>query len=47
MKKALVLDPEDIKELIAEKFNVPKSNVFKSQYSYTVTLEEESSKGEE
>lgn len=36
MKKGLILDNEDIKKLIAEKFGVPESNVIKSQYSYTV-----------
>lgn len=39
MKDALVVDANDIKAILAEKFNVPESNVIKSQYSYTVILE--------
>ena len=41
MKNAIVLDPNDIKKILAEKFNVPESNVIKSQYSYTVVTESE------
>lgn len=39
MRKAIVLDPEDIKSILAEKYDVPVKNVIKSQYSYTVVLE--------
>lgn len=38
MKDALVVDANDIKAILAEKFNVPESNIIKSQYSYTVIL---------
>ena len=38
MKKAIVLDSNDIKAILAEKFCVPESDVIKSQYSYTVIL---------
>ena len=39
MKNAVVLDANDIKKILAEKFGVPESNIIKSQYSYTVILE--------
>ena len=38
MKDALVVDANDIKAILAEKFNVPENNIIKSQYSYTVIL---------
>lgn len=41
MKNAIVVEPSDIKEILAEKYGVPESNVIKSQYSYTVILEPE------
>jgi len=41
MKQAVVVDANDIKKILAEKFDVPEENVFKSQYSYTITLEKE------
>lgn len=41
MRKAIVLDPDDIKTLIAEKFGVEPKDVIKSQYSYTVILKED------
>lgn len=39
MKNAIVVDTNDIKEILAEKYGVPVENVIKSQYSYTVILE--------
>ena len=39
MKNAIVLEPNDIKKILAEKFNVPENNVIKSQYSYTIIKE--------
>lgn len=42
MKQAIVLDSNDIKKIIAEKFGVPEENVIKSQYSYTVITEDKS-----
>lgn len=39
MKNALVFDANDIKKVLAEKFNIPESNIIKSQYSYTVILD--------
>lgn len=44
MKKAIVIDANDIKQILAEKFNVPLENVIKSQYSYTVVIEDEDEK---
>lgn len=41
MKKALMVSSDDIKKILSEKFGVPESNIIKSQYSYTVVLEEE------
>ena len=41
MKQAIVIEPSDIKKILAEKYNVPESNVIKSQYSYTVILDSE------
>lgn len=39
MKKAVVVDANDIKAILAEKFGVSPENVIKSQYSYTVAIE--------
>ena len=36
MQKAIILDSNDVKKLIAEYFHVDESAVIKSQYSYTV-----------
>lgn len=41
MKKAIVLDQDDIKAIIAEKYDVSEKNVIRSQHSYTVILEKE------
>lgn len=41
MKNAIVVEPSDIKRMLADKYNVPESNIIKSQYTYTVVLEEE------
>ena len=40
MKKAIVVDANDIKAILAEKYGVPEDHVIKSQYSYTVILPE-------
>lgn len=45
-KDAKVLSQEGIKLLIAKEYGVPPENVFRSQYSYVVTLEEDQ-KGED
>ena len=41
MKNALLIEPSDIKKLLAEKYNVSEDKVIKTQYSYTVILESE------
>lgn len=40
MKKAVVIDANEVQTMLAERFGVPVKNVIKSQYSYTVILEE-------
>lgn len=40
MKQAILVEQDDIKQMLAEKYEVPISNVVRSQYSYTVILEE-------
>lgn len=40
MKKGIVLDAEDVRKIVAEKFGVKPDRVIKSQYSYTVITEE-------
>ena len=44
MKNAIVLDANDVKKLIAEKFGVSEDCVIKSQYSYTVVVEKDKDK---
>lgn len=46
LKNALVIEPGDIKKILAEHFEVPENNVIKSQYSYTVILTDEKEKEE-
>lgn len=41
MKNAIVVDANDIKMILAEKFNVPETSIIKSQYSYIVVLDKE------
>lgn len=38
MKQAVVIDANEVREILAEKFDVPVESVIKSQYSYTVIL---------
>ena len=47
MKAAIVIEPSDIKKLLAEKYDVPEGNVIKSQYSYTVVFNKEKKETEE
>ena len=44
MKKSILIEPGDIKKMLAERFHVPESSVLKIQYSYTVILEDEKEK---
>ena len=41
MKKAIVIDSNEVKAILAEHFKVEESNVIKSQYTYTIILSEE------
>lgn len=41
MRKAVVIDADDIKKILAEKFGVDEKNIIKSQYSYTVITDED------
>lgn len=45
MKQAIVVDANDVKQILAQHFNVKPDNVIKSQYSYTI-ITEQVSKGE-
>lgn len=40
MTSGIILDAEDIKKLIAEKFGVDEKDIIKSQYSWIVRKEE-------
>lgn len=40
MKKAVVADANDIKEILAAHFGVKPENVIKSQYSYTIMFDD-------
>ena len=40
MKSAVVVDANDMKEILAKHFGVKPENVIKSQYTWTVILEE-------
>lgn len=41
MKKGIILEANDIKKIIAERFNVDESKVIKSQYSWAVVTDDE------
>lgn len=41
MKEAILIEPNDIKAILAKHFNVPEANIIKTQYSYTVILKSE------
>lgn len=47
MREAIVIDADDIKKMLAEKYGVPEKDVIKSQYSYTVILPKEESAPDE
>lgn len=40
MTSGIILDADDIKKLIAEKFDVDEKDIIKSQYSWIVRKEE-------
>ena len=41
MRKAIVVDADDVKKILAEKFGVDEKNIIKSQYSYTVITDKD------
>lgn len=45
MKKAIVVDANDMKKILAEYFNVAPECVIKSQYSYTIIIDDASRDG--
>ena len=46
MKKAIVVDANDVRKIQAEHFGVKEENVIKSQYSYTIITEKEENNNE-
>lgn len=42
MTNGIILDQDDVKKLIAEKFGADEKDVIKTQYSYVVKKSEES-----
>ena len=47
MKNAIVIESNDIKKILAEKFNVPEESIIKSQYSYTSVLDDKEKNNKE
>ena len=47
MKRALVVDMNDVKMILAKHFEVKPEAVIKSQYSWTIVMEEDQAKPEE
>lgn len=47
MRPAIVIDADDIKKMLAEKYGVPEKDVIKAQYSYTVILPKDESDSDE
>lgn len=41
MKPAIVLSADDVRKIIAEKFDVDVKDVIRNQYTYTVITEEQ------
>ena len=41
MKNAIVLDQNDIKRILAEKYGVKEADIIKSQYSYIIVKPDE------
>lgn len=46
MKRGIVLDADDVKQIIAEKYGVAVDKIIKSQYSYIVIMDENTAKDE-
>lgn len=41
MSNGIILDADDIKKILAEKFNVDEKDVIKTQYSYIIKKDSE------
>lgn len=46
MRKAIVLDTDDLKKIIAQHFGVDEKSVIKAQYTFTVITDKETEKNE-
>lgn len=46
MKEAILVDANEVKKMLAEKFQVPQRNIIKAQYSYTVIMDKEDTEEE-
>ena len=46
MTKGIILDADDIKKIVAEKYGVDVKDVIKTQYSYIVKTEAEEPSGD-
>lgn len=44
MQKAIVIDAKDVRKILADHFSVKEENVIKSQYSWTIVIEEKEEK---
>ena len=45
MRDAIYLDTNDIKGILAEKYDVPETNIVKAQYSFTIILDDSNGGG--
>ena len=41
MRNAIVLDANDIKKILAERYGVDEKDIIKSQYSFTIMVPED------
>lgn len=44
MRNAIVLDANDIKKILAERYGVDEKDIIKSQYSFTIMVPEDDEK---
>lgn len=45
MRNAVVVDANDVKDILAKHFGVSPENVIRSQYTYTVIIDEKNDEG--
>lgn len=43
MKQGIILDKNDVKKIIAEKFNVDEKDIIQSQYSWIIAMKDDES----